>query len=492
METGPVNYKPLRHIAICGAGLAGQMCLAALKTYLPKHVKITLIETPHDRDADILYGTVTDAGAYAFNLSVGVTEPDVVLQSNTAFSLGTHFADWGDDSLNWMQSFHLPFPIFDRNGFSATLIAQNITDAAPYIISSQMAAKGAFVHPPEDAASPLSRAEYGYQFDPAHYGALFSRAAGPQSCTYIQGEIAKVERSDSEITKLCLTNGERIKADLFIDCTGPSAKLLFALGAKAPAGRALTASYSYAPSAQLGPAKRAVTMTEFGWQSETPLQDRILVMTVSDPKSNDDALAAHKHPIAGSCQAFSGARERAWMGNCLALGQSSGVIDSVSTAPMTLLQRDIQRLLSLIPVTTDMSVEAREYNRRFANDFEHAKLFTRSVFATSNTRKSPYWDALTEVDMPEKLERKITQFKRRGLLVSYDLEPFTPQDWTIMHFGMKRAPQRDHASTLARPTPETTRQLNVMHAAIVDILPKLPPHHIYMAGLKRHLMKRRV
>jgi len=492
MKTGPADFKPLEHIAICGAGLAGQMCLAALKTYLPKHIKITLIETPHDRAADLFYGTVTDAGAYTFNLSVDVTEPDVVLQSNTAFSLGTHYTQWGDDHLDWMQSFHLPFPIFDRNSFSATLIAQNVTDAAPYIISSQMAAKGAFVHPPEDAASPLSRAEYGYQFDPANYGALFSRAAGPQSCTYIQGEIEQVDFSDTGITELRLTSGERITADLFLDCTGPKAKLLSALGAPPPTGRALNASYSYAPSAQLGPAKRNVTMTDFGWQSVTPLQDRVLMMTVSDPKSKDEVLAAHQHPVIQSCEAISGARKHAWLGNCLALGQSSGVIDPVTTAPMTLLQRDIERLLSLIPVTTDMSVEAREYNRRFKNDFEHAKLFTRSVFATSNTRKSPYWDALTEVDMPEKLERKITQFKRRGLLVSYDLEPFTPQDWTIMHFGMGRAPSRDEASLLARPSQNVERQLDNMRRSVVDILPKLPPHHIYMAGLRRHLLKKRV
>lgn len=486
-----MHQKAIAHVAICGAGLAGQICLAALKAYLPKHIKITLIETPHDRDADILYGTVTDAGAYAFNLSVGVTEPDVVLSSNTAFSLGTQYIQWGDDHLNWMQSFHLPFPIVDRNSFSSTLIAQDITDAAPYIISSQMATKGAFVHPPEDPASPLSRAEYGYQFDAAHYGALYARAAGASACDVIKSDIATVESNAAGITTLRLENGDSVSADLFIDCTGPQAKLLTALGSAAPKGRSIFAACSYAPSAQLGPAKRAVTMTDFGWQSETPLQDRIAVMSVSAPASKRDALAAHKYDIVHRSEAVLGARDQAWRGNCLALGHAAGVIEPLTPAPMTLLQRDIERLLSLIPVTTDMAVEAREYNRRFTSDFEHAKLFTRSLSAITISRNSPYWDALKVLDMPEKLERKITQFKRRGLLVSYDLEPFTPQDWTILHFGMRRAPQRDKASTLARPSPSTAQHLSAIRGAIVNILPKLPPHHIYMAGLKRHLLKKR-
>ena len=42
----------------------------------------------------------------------------------------------------------------------------------------------------------------------------------------------------------------------------------------------------------------------------------------------------------------------------------------------------------------------------------------------------------------DKLKRKITQFESRGVILQYDLEPFNNEDWTQIHLGMGRIPDR--------------------------------------------------
>src|SRR5688572_18461579 len=111
MNQRPSTLPSIEHIVICGGGLAGAMCAAALSRQLPASIQITLINTP-DASGDLFYGSVTDATAYDFNLSVGVTEPRVILDSDTAFSWGTKYAEWGRGK-SWMQCFHLSLPIVD-------------------------------------------------------------------------------------------------------------------------------------------------------------------------------------------------------------------------------------------------------------------------------------------------------------------------------------------------------------------------------------------
>ena len=75
------------------------------------------------------------------------------------------------------------------------------------------------------------------------------------------------------------------------------------------------------------------------------------------------------------------------MGNCVAIGHAAEVQEPVTHAPMLLLQREIERLLTLVPCSGDMSVERREFNRQSADDFTHAEIFNRALFETKHSSR---------------------------------------------------------------------------------------------------------
>src|SRR5690349_3638841 len=164
-------------IVVCGGGLAAHLAAAALARQLPRSIQVVWVKSGDARDADLFYGSVSGPGAYAFNLAAGVSEPRLVLDTDTAFSWGTRFDDWGAAHHSWVQCFHLPFPVVGGVPYHQHLLRLGIGDLEPLLLPAVAARLGVFAHPPENGSGPLSRAEYGYQFDPYSYGAPFAKAA---------------------------------------------------------------------------------------------------------------------------------------------------------------------------------------------------------------------------------------------------------------------------------------------------------------------------
>ena len=490
------SAAPVQHIVVAGSGLAAQIVVAVLSRQLPASIRITFVRVGDASGADLFYGNVTGPTAYAFNRSAGLEEPALVLDSDTAFSWGTKYDHWGNGGRSWIQCFQLPLPIFDGVLFHHYLVQQRIGQLDPFLASAVAARKGAFVHPPQQAGEAgkdlLSRSEYGYQFDSLSYGRLFEARTNHERVRTIDAGSMEIELGEAGITAIRLDTGERIAGDLFVDCTGPDALLLSRLGTPFEGSRKLGGVLSYSPSAQLGAPMRTVGRRTFGWYSETPLRGRRARLTIYDPESAAEALQDYPDGAERTCEVTLGRRSESWSRNCVGIGQAAYVAEPLSIAPWLLLERDVDRLMSLIPLSANMAVEAREYNRQCALDYEHAELFTHALFEADTLPDSPYWRAARAEPMNEKLARKIDLFQDRGMLVSYDLEPFHDEDWAILHFGMGRLPAR-HDRMADRAPPDRVRSfLAAMKRDIEQLVGTLPSHAVYMAELSRYLTQGRL
>lgn len=464
---------PVGRILVCGSGLAAEMTVAALAAQLPAHVALLRVDAGDQRGSDLFYGSVTAPSAYAFNLSAGVDERRLILDSDTSFSWGTRYADWG--GRGWMQGFALPFPVVDGVQLHQYMTMVGADGIAPYVAGVQAARRSVFVHPPRegDGQHPLARAEYGYQFDPADYAALFAAAVPAGRVERVAGSVVDVEVADGTVAGVRLDDGRLLTADLYVDCSGPAALLLSALAPEWQGTRRIALAVEDQASADEAPL-RTVRVCPEGWQSETPLKGRVRQMRVS---------------ASGPDEVVLGRRARGWVGNCVGIGQAAAVVEPLTPAPMMLLERDIERLLTLIPTRRDMGVEAREYERRFADDHDHADLFQQAFFMAEGLSDGPYWQAAKAQAVPEKLARKLTMFADRGVLVAYDLEPLHPEDWTILHLGMGLRPTR-HDRLADRGDPARVRQfLSKMAGDIEAAVAKLPPARIYRAQLEQYLKR---
>lgn len=477
--------KPLTSVLLYGGGLALEYAVATLRRALPDTISITVVENDKCAKSDALYGTTMPPAAYIFNRAAGIEEPDILIKTNSALSYGTRYYNWGPN-LDWVQCFNLSLPLWNGVRFHQYLGRMN-EPLEPYLPGAAAGRRGRFAHPPEDKQIPLSRAEYGYQFSANEITSLLKQLTGSEGITRIEDTIADVENTDGEITSIRLTGGEELSSDLFVDVSGPDAGLIAQLSSafeKSYDFTLLTSDVTAKP--EVGPL-REVQATETGWQAITPLRNKSLKTSVCALEDSKTAAKDHGASSLTTSAWSAGQRELAWVGNCVAIGSAASIIDPLTSAPFVMLMRDIERLVALIPHGLDMTVEAKEYNRRYGHDVEHALLFHMALFQTKNLPGGTYWEVLKNIATPEKLERKISQFISRGYLVNYDLEPFNEQDWTILHFGMGRRAKRHDVYIDHLDDSVIRKNLMMLRQSIESLVQKVPPHGTYMTKMQQYL-----
>ena len=469
-----MSQHAISQILVYGNTLAASMTMLALARSLPRSTKLTWVRPKTCCPGEVLYGGLTSPEAYQFNLQLGITEPELILHTDTTFSFGTHFSQWGNNKRSWVQSFHLPFAVNAGVELHHFMTRHKLA-LGDFLISTQAALQGTFAHPPEGKPqSPLSRAEYGYHFDPAQWSAMFLSKLDKSRITLHEQSVSAVQIQQGDIDAVQLDDGSTLRADLYIDCSGIHRQLLAALNQKFIIQRSVHLTSQTETSATTGPACRSITGHQQGWQSVTPLRNknqRISLLETSD-KLADHAGALH-------CQAINlGSYQQAWQGNCVGIGHSAYALEPVTPAAYILLKKDIQRLLELIPLSANSQIERHEYNRRFQDDVEHAELFHRALYAQQ--REVGYASC-------EKLERKLSQYSHRGVLVSYDFEPFNPQDWAILHAGLNRVPQRYDRMAEQLDFNAMQNQLETVRSGIARLASSMPAHHLYLEKLSVYL-----
>jgi len=161
----------VKTITIFGNGLAGILCAAKLVRVLPDEIKLTYVEASTSNKTDIFYGTTTSPSFYEFLLQLDITEPFLLQNTNTSFSLGTQYKNWGSKHANWTHSFNRPLPVFNGVNFHhyltrLKLTSPDLSDISSFVMAVQAAQQGVFAHPPNGQNIPLADVEYGYHISP--------------------------------------------------------------------------------------------------------------------------------------------------------------------------------------------------------------------------------------------------------------------------------------------------------------------------------------
>ncbi len=424
------NMK-IKDLCVCGGGLAGWMTAAALARSLPRDIKITLLDTGPSVE-DMLYGASTLPDTHGFHKNIHLTERDFVIAGNAAFSLGTEYKNFGPTP--WFLGFDLALPVVGGVKFHHYMVRAGETDLGRYAASSYAAKAGVFTHPENNSRDPFGSLDYGYQISPTDYAELMQRVAQASGISIVAAQISDIHASDGHIQSVGVEDGTEINADLFIDCTGPSAKLMSSLGQKRSEQISLSAQMKTTPAQELGPAFRSVEATKTGWTSTTPVPGATIELSLGLP---EDINTDEAH-----CSYSTGRLEQFWTGNCLAIGHAAGMIDPVTNAPIFLMQSYINKLISLFPASHNMSVERSEFNRLCLEDFDLMAMYTTALYQAQNFAESPFWQRQHSQPICDRLQRKIDQFESRGRMVAYDDEPFHERDWLALHFGLGRVPRR--------------------------------------------------
>jgi len=491
--------QQIKRIAIVGGGTAGWMAAAALARVLgTRAFSITLIES--EEIGTVGVGEATIPPIQAFNALLGINEDDFVRATGGTFKLGIEFADWWQSGHRYFHPFGTygidfgPVPFeglwhrLNREGRAGPLEA--------YSICATAAAAGRFSRPAQNGNTPLAHIGYAFHFDASLYARFLRTHAEAAGVIRRDDRIVGVDLrgEDGFIESVTLASGDKVAADLFIDCSGFRGLLIAeALGAGfedwshwLPNDRAVAL-----PSAVVGaptPFTRS-TARAAGWQWRIPLQHRIGngYVYASNHLSDDEATATLLASLDGEPLAEprllrfrAGRRQSFWVGNCVALGLASGFMEPLESTSIHLVQAGIARLLEMLPTRGFEAADIRRYNRLMTAEFESIRDFLIFHFHANDRRGDPYWDELRTMAIPDALTERLLIYRATGRIFREADDLFSKTSWLAVMDGQGQTAEGFDPLAAAMPIDEAHARLARIASVTEAAAQHMPRHNDFI------------
>jgi tryptophan halogenase len=486
-----VNFS---RIVVLGGGTTGWMAAAALATGLPRS-RVTVVES---EDIGIVgVGEATFPSIRAYHDIIGVKEADFLRATNATYKLGIRFCDWRERGEDYFHT----FGNFGRlGGFDAVwgqhrrLDDPELGPLGEQCLPTAMAMQGRFCAPAPERGATFN---YAYHFDATLYAAFLRRLAMERGVERIEGRVVDVaRRADGGVARLTLADGRFVEGDLFIDCSGFTSLLLGrTLGERfVDFSRWLPVDRAWAcPSERMDPGLAPYTRAtalESGWAWRIPLQNRtghghvFSSQFIDEDKAREQLLAQLDGPALGEPRLLrftTGHRERFWVKNVVALGLASGFLEPLESTSIYLVQNGIGRLMTLLQQGRPIAQPAvDDYNIGVVRQFERIRDFIILHYCLSARRDSPFWRAMTDMELPDTLAFKLHAWREAGVLRQYDEEGFDETSWLAIHAGMRHWPQRQDPTLAEIPSADAMRWLRERRRQIAAAVAALPTHQAYL------------
>jgi tryptophan halogenase len=448
-------------IVIVGGGSAGWMAAAALSRFLARGWSIKLVES--EEIGTVGVGEATIPGIRMFNAALGIDEDEFVRATQGSFKLGIEFDGWSRPGEHYIHAFgqvgrDLGLIAFHHYWLRARAGGAN-EGLDAYSLTAAAAAANRFTRGNPTPNAPLGAMTYAYHFDAGLYAAYLRKQAEARGVERIEGKIGKVERNgeSGDVAILSLEDGNRVSADLFIDCSGFRGLLIEDTLKTGyvdwthwlPCDRAFAV-----PCASVNPLTPYTRSSarKAGWQWRIPLQHRIgnghvyCSQHVSDDEAASILLANLDGEALGDLRPIrfqTGMRKKFWNHNVVALGLSSGFMEPLESTSIHLIQSGIERLLKFLPLGPVSAADRDAYNAQSAFEFERIRDFI-ILHYHANQRDEPFWKACRQMAIPDTLAEKLELFRANGRLFRTGDELFTELGWLQVMVGQGIMPSGYH------------------------------------------------
>jgi len=425
-----------RKVLIVGGGSSGWMAAAYLEAALrddPRaKVDITLIESPNIPRIGVGEATVPSITHVLGVIGVSLTEFMRAVEGTFKQSI---------KHVNWLHAsnhaYHHPFsrefhPAVDRSGMEWLMSDRSI----PFMetVSSQpglchlglapvMAGKW-------DFGVPLS---YAFHLNAQKFADYLRDVATGRGVAHILDDVTNVAlREDGGIAAIETKGGQRLEADLFVDCTGFAALLIekalheewvdFSRWLMCDRALVMRISHEHYYPGQVRPYTTATALSS-GWVWETVLTTGRAVGYVHssrhiDPDEAERELRAYEGPHCADIEARPvpfkvGMRRRAWVRNCLAIGLSGGFIEPLESTGLYLSYLAAILLHEHFPCRDeDMEAMAFRVNRIMAARYYEVLDFINLHYCLTKRTDSQFWrDAQNPERIVPRLAAKLDYWK---------------------------------------------------------------------------------
>ncbi|HYL70617.1 MAG TPA: tryptophan halogenase family protein [Candidatus Dormibacteraeota bacterium] len=477
------------------------MAAAALAKVLGGACAIRLIES--EEIGPVGVGEATVPHLKLFNSILEIDELEFIREVRGTFKLGIQFVDWGRLGDRYIHGFGtighdyglLPFHQYWLKRFLGGAAA----DIGAYSLNTAAAPLGKFMSSAQDVppTSPLANITYAYHFDAGLYAAYLRRYSEARGVKRTEGKVVDVQLrgGDGFIESVTLASGERLGAELFIDCSGFRGLLIeqaLHTGYEdwshwLPCDRAMAV-----PCENVGaptPYTRS-TARSAGWQWRIPLQHRTGNGYVySSSYIKDEEVAAtllanlDGRPLAEPrvLRFTTGMRRKFWNRNCVAVGLASGFLEPLESTSIYLIQSGVARLLNLMPDRSFSPVLIERYNKQATFEIERIRDFLILHYFATERRDTPFWQYCSRMSIPAALADNIRLFKDSGRFFREAEEMFALTSWVQVMLGQHIVPSGYHPAVDLIPESEVSSLVNGVREVIARCVAAMPSHEQFLA-----------
>jgi tryptophan 7-halogenase len=462
------NDQPSKHlkISIVGGGTAGWLSAAFLQNQLPhtinRPVDITVIEAEDIPTVGV--GEATIPSIRQTLAACGIEEHIFLQKCGATFKHGIEFINWRNDPKSEAGNsyFH---PFGDQimvGGKDATWQWLQLPKehraayAEQFSVQAEIARAGlapkGFSDAPYDGAFA-----YAYHLDAGKLAQFLKELSKERGVCHKVQKVVEVERQGDNIVAIQLDNGERIEADIFVDCTGFAARLINSdknnkfnsLSDILFVDRAVvTRVENESLSDVIGYTKS--TAQSAGWIWDIALQDRRGIGHVYSSRYIDDdaakaELAAYVKQPSETLQTRKlemriGYHDQQWRGNCVAVGLSSGFLEPLESTGIYLIEMANWAMLEFVPRYIAGTQPQSSYNQILHNHYSNIANFLKMHYCLSKRRDTAFWrDNCDPVTIPKSLRDNIATWHSAVPSV-YDfnstIQCFSATNYKFVLYGM--------------------------------------------------------
>ena len=421
-------------VVIVGGGSAGWLTagiIAARHNPLSddgQGIKVILLESPDVANLGVGEGTWPTMRDTL--RQIGLSEVDFLRSCDVSFKQGSQFINWqrGEG-----ESYYHPF--IAPGGYGSVNLAAhwlhrgtNSTFADVVCPQGKVCDLGLAPKTPQTPEYAFSL-NYGYHLNAGKFVELLQRHCVEKlGVEYQLGHVDQVLSAENgDIAALSLTDGKKIHADLFVDCTGFAA-LLIGKHYNVPFvsqrdclfnDTALAVQTNHASEDTPIASCTKSTAQSSGWIWDIALPTRRGIghvfssQHVSIGKAEDelqryldaDPALAKDQPSPRKITFQPGHRESFWHKNCVAVGVSAGFVEPLEASALVLIEKSAEFISNNLPQDRSaMTVVAKRFNDIIGRYWIDIIDFLKLHYVLSERTDSEYWREHRESQtMPDSL-----------------------------------------------------------------------------------------
>ena len=491
--------RRVQHVVVVGADAPAWMAAAALQRSLGgAGVRVRVIELPSLLQPVDAYSARPELAGFHHRLGLG--EELLLGLCNAVPVTGQRFSNWSGGAPPFILGYDQPSPDEADLGFTQYWIKgrqKGLRTAFESFSLGAVAAKAGRVPLATERAE--LRSTFGYDLDARAYTALLRQFVISGGVEAKAASIGDVQLEDDRIAGLILADGERVEADLFVDASGSQAVLIGRMPDSEfhswrewlPSDRMIVGS---AKALRPHPAFSQISAFRHGWVGLFPLQDRTAIVAVYDSRQTSDQEVLDSLPLlaqlpidgdAAISTLAPGIRERSWVGNCVAVGESAFSLEPLDAVQLHITHYCVSQLMALFPATAASFPEAELYNRivrRVATNLRDLQL---AHYKLNRRFDEPLWDHCRDHPVPGTLRRKLDAFAARGRIPLYDDDTVQEQGWESVFIGHGIIPQSYDPRVDAKPEPQQIAEVQDRMARIAELVGAMPPVDEFLSSSLR-------